>query len=238
MIILLQLISALLPALLLWIYIWKKDPRPEPVSWLLKALLLGVLICIPVAFLELGIETLLFGTGGEPSDPVETTLVAFVVAALPEELFKLLALWLVLRKNPFFDEHYDGIVYAVCVGLGFAAIENVFYVLSDDEWWLVAIGRALLAVPGHYAYAVLMGYYYSLYHFADRTPKTALCILLVPVLLHGVYDSIVMVNQIDASIGALSLPLLLWFCVKLHKSARKKLLAMVRRDEEKPLQGE
>jgi RsiW-degrading membrane proteinase PrsW (M82 family) len=238
MIILLQLIAALLPALLLWIYIWKKDPRPEPVSWLLKALLLGVLICIPVAFLELGIETLLFGTGGEPSDPVETTLVAFIVAALPEELFKLLALWLVLRKNPFFDEHYDGIVYAVCVGLGFAAIENVFYVLSDDEWWLVAIGRALLAVPGHYAYAVLMGYYYSLYHFADRTPKTALCILLVPVLLHGVYDSIVMVNQIDASIGALSLPLLLWFCVKLHKSARKKLLAMVKRDEENPLQGE
>lgn len=238
MIILLQLTAALLPALLLWIYIWKKDPQPEPVSWLLKAVLLGVLICIPVAFLEFGIETLLFGTGGEPSDPVETTLVAFVVAALPEELFKLLALWLVLRKNPFFDEHYDGIVYAVCVGLGFAAIENVFYVLSDDEWWLVAIGRALLAVPGHYAYAVLMGYYYSLYHFADRTPKTALSILLVPVLLHGVYDSIVMVNQIDASIGALSLPLLLWFCVKLHKSARKKLLAMVKRDEENPLQGE
>ena len=101
MVILLQLIAALLPALLLWIYIWKKDPRPEPVSWLLKALLLGVLICIPVAFLELGIETLLFGTGGEPSDPVETTLVAFVVAALPEELFKLLASGSYCARIPF-----------------------------------------------------------------------------------------------------------------------------------------
>ena len=49
---------------------------------------------------------------------------AFFLAAIPEEVAKLFMLWLLLRKNPFFDEHFDGIVYAVCVGLGFAGFEN------------------------------------------------------------------------------------------------------------------
>lgn len=229
--IVLILAAALLPAVLLWLYIWKKDPQPEPASWLVKAVLLGVVICVPVAFLELGIEALLYGAGGEPANLIDTTLDAFVVAALPEESFKLLALWLVLRKNPYFDEHYDGIVYAVCIGLGFASIENIFYLFSEEEWWYVAVVRALLAVPGHYAYAILMGYFYSVYHFVDRSPKTAVCILLVPVLLHGIYDAIAMSGAIDASIGGLTFFVLIWFCVKLHKYARKKVLAMVERDQ-------
>ena len=120
-----------------------------------------------------------WGADGEPTTLIGSTMQAFVVAALPEESFKLLALWLVLRKNPFFDEHFDGIVYAVCVELGFAAVENIFYVFSEEEWVTVAISRALLAVPGHYAFAILMGYYYSVYHFVDHSPKVAACILRV-----------------------------------------------------------
>ena len=151
--------AALLPSILLCLYIWKKDPQPEPTSWLVKAVLCGMAICVPVAFLEMLIQTMFWGVDGEPTTLFGSTMQAFVVAALPEESFKLLALWLVLRKNPYFDEHFDGIVYAVCVGLGFAAIENIFYVFSEEEWVTVAISRALLAVPGHYAFAILMGYY-------------------------------------------------------------------------------
>ena len=149
-------------------YIWRIDQKKEPTSRLAKAVLAGIVICIPVAIIELGIRTLLFGVDGQPTSIAETTAMAFIVAALPEETFKLLALWLVLRKNPFFDELFDGIVYAVCVGLGFAAVENIGYILSYDEWVSVAISRSFLAVPGHYAFAVLMGYYYSLYNFVDH----------------------------------------------------------------------
>lgn len=91
----LAIIAALLPAVLLWIYIWKKDPRPEPTSWLVKAVLWGMAICVPVAFLEMGIESTLFGFGGEPSSILDTTTMAFLVTALPEDSFKLLALWIV-----------------------------------------------------------------------------------------------------------------------------------------------
>lgn len=224
------LTAALLPAILLWLYIWKKDAQPEPTSRLVKAVLWGVGICIPVAMLELGIQSLLFGEDGEPSTLIGTTMDAFLVAAIPEESFKLFALWMVLRKNPYFDEHFDGIVYAVSVGLGFAALENICYVFGDEEWLSIAITRALLAIPGHYAFAVLMGYYYSVYHFVDRSPKTAACILLVPVLVHGIYDAIAMSGSVNPYIGGLSSFVLIWFCVKMHKVAKMKVMTLIDKD--------
>ena len=227
---LIVLAAALLPAILLLIYILKKDPQPEPTSWLVKAVLFGVAICIPVVIVESGIETVLFGPGGKPATFAGTTAMAFFVAAIPAEAFKLLALWLVLRKNPYFDEHFDGIVYAVCVGLGFAAVENVGYVFGQEEWVPVAIARSLLAVPGHYAFAVLMGYYYSVYHFVDRSPKVAVFILLAPVVVHGVYDALAMSGIVNPYVGGLCFFLLVWFCVRMHKVARKKLVALIERD--------
>lgn len=225
------LATALFPAILLLLYIWKKDPQPEPTSQLIKAVLWGMAICIPAALLEMLIQTLLTNAGVDSSTLVGTTINAFVVAALPEETFKLLVLWLVLRKNPYFDEHFDGIVYAVCVGLGFAALENVLYVFSEENWLSVAIARALLAVPGHYAFAVLMGYYYSVYHFVEHSPRIAACILLAPVVAHGIYDAIALSGTVNPYIGGLSFFVLIWFCVKMHKRAKNKVVALIDKDK-------
>lgn len=222
----LMLAAALLPAFILGIYIWRKDPQPEPAKWVIRAVLAGVAICVPVAFVEQQIMHTLFPDGG-PTTLFGTTLEAFLVAALPEETAKLLALWLVLRKNPCFDERFDGIVYAVCVGLGFAAIENVFYVLQSGEGWLtVAAMRALLAVPGHYAFAIMMGYYFSVFCFIKHTPGYAVKTLLVPVLAHGVYDSIAMSGSVDPVAAGLSTLVLFYFCYKLQKAAQQKVYAL------------
>ena len=116
--------AALLPAVLLLLYIWKKDTQKEPTYMLLKAVAWGIGIIIPVVVVETMIKMMLFGENGTPATLADTTALAFLVAAIPEETFKLLALWMVLKNNPYFDEHFDGIVYAVCVGLGFAAVET------------------------------------------------------------------------------------------------------------------
>lgn len=222
-----MLIAALLPALLLFLYIWKKDAQPEPFKWLFRALLAGVIICIPVACVENVILHWLF-VGGEPTTLFGTTIEAFCVAAIPEETAKLIALWLVLRKNPYFDEHFDAIVYAVCVGLGFAAIENVAYVISSGEGWAtVAIMRALLAVPGHYAFAILMGYYYAIYHFVDHSSQAALKVLLIPILAHGVYDALAMSGSVDPVAGGICFSALIYFCIKLQKAAKMKVNELV-----------
>lgn len=229
---LIKLVAALIPAVLLWVYIWKKDIQKEPTLWLVKAFLYGAAICVPIAVIESVLKAMLFGVGGGPSTLFDTTIVAFFVAAAPEELFKLLALWLVLHKNPFFDEHFDGIVYAVCVGLGFAALENIFYIVAEEGNWMgVAISRAFLAVPGHYAFAVLMGYYYSVYHFVDRSSRTAACILLVPIVAHGIYDALALSGTVNPYIGGFSMFVLIYFCVKMHKFARTKMLAQIERDK-------
>ena len=87
---------------------------------------------------------------------------AFVGAAMPEEATKLLMLWLLLRRNKYFDERFDGIVYACCIGMGFAGTENVLYLFGNIEnWQSVAVSRAIFAVPGHFMFAVAMGYFYS-----------------------------------------------------------------------------
>lgn len=225
----LMLAAALLPVLLLFLYIWRKDAQPEPFQWLFRALLAGVIICIPVAYVESSVMHWLFA-GNEPTTLFGTTVEAFLVAAVPEEAAKLLALWLILRKNPYFDEHFDGIVYAVCVGLGFAAIENVGYVLSSGEGWAsVAVMRALLAVPGHYAFAIIMGYYYAIYHFVDHSLKTAAKIFIMPVLAHGVYDSLAMSGSVDPVAGGICFFALIYFCIKLQKAAQKKVNELVAR---------
>lgn len=227
-----SLLVALLPAVLLLLYICKKDPRPEPTSWLIKAVLWGVGICIPVAFLETGIESLFFAQEGETLSVFNTIGQSFFVAALPEESFKLLGLWLLLRKNPYFDEHFDGIVYAVCISLGFAGVENVFYVMGDEDWLSVAFSRALLSVPGHYAFAVLMGYYYSVYHFIDHTRKAAILVLLVPVFVHGVFDTLALSGMINPWIGAAGFCVLVFFCILMHKKCKKHILTLLARDAE------
>jgi RsiW-degrading membrane proteinase PrsW (M82 family) len=124
------ILSALIPAIVLLGYIyWQDRKSPEPVRQLLKATALGVLV-VP---LTLSLTTPLESLGIIDFDVTsvwEAITVSFLGAAIPEELSKLLILWLFLRNNPYFDERMDGIVYAVCVSLGFAGVENVVYVLA------------------------------------------------------------------------------------------------------------
>lgn len=114
---------------------------------------------------------MLTGFGQELSSTISGAFTdAFIMAAIPEELAKFVMLWLLLRNNPYFDEHFDGIVYAVCIGMGFAGFENVLYLFDNYESWIsVGIARAMFAVPGHFLTAVIMGYYYSLLLLSGKT---------------------------------------------------------------------
>lgn len=194
----LVIITALIPVLILGWWIYKKDSlRPEPLNMLYKAFLYGV----GSTFVTLVITSFLNMAGlmvydvGTYKGAVSTALFA---AALPEECAKLLMLWLFLRNNPYYDEYLDGIVYAACVGLGFAATENVLYLLQSTDWVGTGIMRGLTAVPAHFAIACAMGYFYSKRHFGDRTTLTAACILGVPVIIHWVYDALAFSGGIAA----------------------------------------
>ncbi|MBQ7631164.1 MAG: PrsW family intramembrane metalloprotease [Paludibacteraceae bacterium] len=189
----LLLFSALAPVIILLIYMWVKDMRqPEPVRWILKAVLYGVgsaLLVITVLSPIPGVAI----TGW-----LSAAYNAFCMAAIPEESAKLLMLWLLLRKNPYFDERLDGIVYATAVSLGFAGLENIMYlvqsVATSGSFVGTGISRALFAVPGHFFFGVLMGFFYGLASFGNPHKRRHYLWLawFAPVLAHGLYDTIVM----------------------------------------------
>ena len=226
------LLTALLPIAILVYYIYHKDKKsPEPTGQLVKAFLFGIL-SVPVSFCL----SIPFGIIG--LYPIETTSIlgsistAFFGAAIPEEIAKFVMLWLLLRKNRYFDEKMDGIVYAVCVSLGFAALENIMYLFSNAESYLsVGIARAIFAVPGHFCFGILMGYYYSLAKFYPKTPKkNKALILAAPIIVHGLYDSILFIINVTPAISGILLIVFLIFCHKMWKYGSKSIQEHLQRD--------
>lgn len=195
------------PVVLLFIYILVKDLRqPEPLGWLLKALLFGVLAGILVVSVLMPIGQIrITGWGTAFAN-------AFLMAAIPEESAKLLMLWLLLRKNPYYDERLDGIVYAACIGLGFAGLENIGYIvqsyMAGGAWISTSVSRALFAVPGHFFFGVIMGFFYALATFSGRRYRALNLFLAwsIPVLAHGLYDGILMgMGTVDEYIAGILL---------------------------------
>ena len=88
-----------------------------------------------------------------------------------------------------------------------------------------------MAVPGHYAFAVLMGFYYSKYHFVDHSLRTGAMVLVAPVLAHGLYDALLMTGEVNAALGGICFFGAVYLTYKLHIYARKKVLAMVDTDK-------
>lgn len=229
------LIAALLPVVLLIAYIYRKDKyMPEPTGQLAKAFLFGILSC-PLSFCL----SIPFGYMGlypvEVANLLDGVRLAFFGAAIPEELAKLLVLWLFLRKNRYFDEKMDGIVYSVCVSLGFAALENVMYLFDNyDNWLSVGVSRALFSVPGHFGFGVLMGYYYSLVAFYPHVSVWhRVMVVAAPVLAHGIFNSILFAFALVPSYMILLMVIVfLVFCCMLWKLGSRKIKEHLARDEE------
>ena len=219
--------AAVVPGLLLLYYVYSKDFNPEPKRLIYKGFLYGALsvfvsTLISGPLLNLGLYT------NNPATLLDAVKVSFFGAAIPEESAKLFMLWLLLRKCQEFDERYDGMVYAACVGLGFACVENLMYVLSSGAaWFYVSTTRALFAVPGHFAFAIAMGYYYSKNHFGWRRASglDSLKVWLVPVLLHGIYDTLAFSSGLAAGWSGLITIALLYFCFRLFKATRNRILS-------------
>lgn len=111
---------------------------------------------------------------------------AFSVAVV-EEFIKFLFVRFILYRDKNFNEPFDGIVYTVTVGMGFATVENIIYVMNGTE--ATAILRMFTAVPAHGTFAILMGYFLGIAKFKHRKEtQYSILALLTAILIHGVYD--------------------------------------------------
>ena len=183
-------VAAVLPAVVLLVYVYKKDvTEKEPGDLLINLLLLGALSTVFASITEL-IGQYLLDSISFKSETVKNAILYFIVVALSEEGFKYILLRRRTWKNENFNCTFDGIVYAVFVSLGFAIVENIKYVYAYGL--ATALVRAVTAVPGHACFGVFMGVYYGLAKRHEQDPaiyrRYITASLAVPVLLHGLYD--------------------------------------------------
>ncbi len=210
---------AILPVIALMIYVYKKDKyEKEPIGMLIKAFLLGIL-SIPIALAIDG-----FFAGVLPG--VTVFFQAFFQAGIPEEFAKWILFMLFIWKNKNFNEFFDGIVYACFIGLGFACIENIMYVFGSETYSSAistGVMRALLSVPGHFLFAVIMGYYLGLAKFKKNERSKFLTFsILFPIIAHGLFDYLLMLSSALSEInmewlGVLLYVLFLYLDIKLWK---------------------
>ena len=198
---------AIAPPILFLIYIVRMDSvEPEPVKTVLRAVVLGAISVIPAAFIEsVGLSSPIFKVGGF----IGAGLQSFVVIAPVEEGVKLLVVMLFLWRSRNFNEENDGIVYTGAVAIGFAMLENVFYVVGNG--FGNGIMRALTSIPLHTFTGVLMGYFIGLAKFAatGRIGKIAAG-FFIAWLLHAVYDTFALSGT---AAGLLIIPLVIMLVI-------------------------
>jgi protease PrsW len=119
---------------------------------------------------------------------------AFFIVALIEEFSKYVIVRYYNQPKKGFNEPFDGIIYAVMVSMGFAAVENIMYVFQGGLE--VALLRAFTAIPAHAAFGVLMGYYIGKAKFSTHKTKWNLIGLSTAILFHGTYDFFLFIDFI------------------------------------------
>ena len=196
--------AAILPAILLLVYVYSMDKiEPEPMPFVIRLLFMGILAAVISIFLEdIGDGLIRFLASDQTI--MFVTVLTFLMVGAVEEGTKYIMLRTQTWKNSNFDYKFDGLVYAVSVSLGFAIFENVSYVFRYGL--AVAGSRAVLAVPAHMAFSVAMGIFYSkakFYRNRGREQTSRLCSWLswlVPVGLHGLYETLATLRGTTATV--------------------------------------
>ncbi|HDQ93220.1 MAG TPA: PrsW family intramembrane metalloprotease [Synergistetes bacterium] len=185
---------------LLWWFYHRDIIEPEPLSLVFSAYFRGMLFVIPAGLLEMLLEDFL---------AFSPLISALAGVALVEEYFK----WIALRRyivSPECDECYDGIVYGTSVALGFATLENIFYVVGAINPWAVAGWRALLSVPLHALCGLAMGYEAARQKMSGYGRFSLWRILWFPVVAHGFYNYLLLTETAGGVLAAMTLVVVMW----------------------------
>lgn len=195
------LLLSVAPAMIIILYIYFKDKfEKEPINFLFKNFVLGAMVSVIITLiLSLFLNSVFPIT--DAKSIFQQFIKAFIVVALVEEFSKYVIVRFYAQRNKEFNEPFDGIVYAVLVSMGFAALENVLYVFQYGV--STGIVRAFTAVPAHATFGILMGYYMGKAKFSEKRVYYNLIGLLMATIFHGAYDFFLFINFIPGiAIGA------------------------------------
>jgi RsiW-degrading membrane proteinase PrsW (M82 family) len=189
--------AAIAPALLmLWLVIAAGE-RPGPPARVWAAFFLGAASISLLGLARAPFAAIL----AAPENPwVAQTLHSVFGVAAPEETVKVLVIVAVSARRRPFEDPMDTVVYGAATGLGFAAYENLAYLVQHAEIWRsLAALRSVLTVPFHGALGIIAGAYLAIgrsgtalgahrHHRDWARISSRILMLFVPIGLHAAFD--------------------------------------------------
>lgn len=218
--------AAIAPGLALLSYFYLRNQmETEPRRSLFHAFIYGAIITFPILFIQFVLE--------EEQAFTNPFFINVIFTSSIEELMKWLIIFAVVLRHVEFDDPYDGVLYGAAVSLGFATVENVIYLLSFgiDQ----AFMRALLPVSSHALFGVVMGYYYGKGKFSSNSiqKKFIVLALIAPLVLHMIYNSILMLEGNFVYAMAPFMLFLWWFALRKVKQAHEHLIEHLSRNDQR-----
>ncbi len=204
------LLGGVLPPLL-WLWFWlKEDRHPEPRKVIISTFLAGM-FTVPLAFmLERALSLAAKASG---IYQVAGGFIALLFLwALIEEILKYLAAKYTALQNKSFDEPVDALIYMITAALGFAALENIFFLINafgvnPMSGVMTANLRFMGATLLHMATSGIVGASIGFSFFRKSAGKRNLAIgLLLATLLHFAFNYFIIQNK-DGSIFNVFVPL-------------------------------
>jgi len=216
MIYLLYIIFGLAPSIIWLLFFLRKDVHPEPKKMILNVFFWGILITVPVLLIEMLVASNLKKLN-LPS-ALTSLLYWFIGVAFVEEFFKYLVVRSKVLNNPEFDEPVDAMLYMIIAALGFAAIENIFYLIPNgpplpffkiiSQTITTSSIRFLGAVFLHALCSGVVGYFLALSFFKPKKHNRLIILgLAIATLLHGLFNFSIM--KIEQSYYLILIPIVI-----------------------------
>ena len=199
--IIIYIIFGILPSLTWLSYYLRKDTQPEPQKMVLAIFLWGAIATLPVFFVQIGLAYLL---GLTDLNPIITRILYwFVIIAFSEEFFKYLVIRIKVINSQNLDEPLDIMLYMVIAALGFAAIENILYLLAPageisfnqvvDRTLIITVIRFIGSTFLHTLGSAVVGYSLAISFYEVKTKYISLALgIFVATALHGLYNFSIM----------------------------------------------
>jgi len=181
----------------------KYEKEPERLVYL--AFFAGVLSTIPSVLLEIPIQM----TNIHQALLIRDLLLLFLWVGMVEETFKFLAVRLTVYRSNQFNEVMDGMIYMVSAAMGFAAAENVGYMLGFGP--SVGLLRAILSYLAHLSFSAILGYFMAKAKI-EKNGNYLWIGFILAIFLHWFYNFFLVIGTMKTSVGFLLLGLLVWIC--------------------------
>lgn len=179
----------ILPSIVILYFFFTSDKYKEPIPSLIKCFLVGVFLTLPSYILTTSIIKFFV----QNTDIDVLYIFSFLGGALVEELLKFIGIFACLHLIKDFDEPIDGIIYGVCISIGFATLENFYYIYYlEYKDTASLILRSLGAIPLHALTGAVIGMY--MVSFFYKSKQKFYTGFFITYLVHSFYNLLILNN--------------------------------------------